>query len=519
MTYTPTVWEDNVTPVTAVNLNKMESGIAAAETPEGAQAKADVAVTVAELYTETKNSEHLDALDPHEQYALDTDLNIHTTNLVEHITSVERTTWDAKETTAGAQAKADVVQENLTEHQADYVRNPGFAPTTGGVANTYAAATTPALPALVDGVSIYLDVQVANTGASTLNWDSKGAKAIVDGKGNALIAGKMPLNGIVGVRYNASTTNFQLLGEGGDYGTAGSAQTLAGYTLGTSGGVIPGTMPSKVGSASVFTPGAADIAITQGYYGGVVGDGKVAAVVVPVANVLTGTTIAAQAGTMPNNPPPTTTITTQDGAATIPAGYNPGGTVTANMTNLSPTTIIAPNVVGGITGTASNIKSIQRGTISLTSGTSTTATISAVDTSKSIILVCSSIDSYGSNYDWASNWSVIPSFTSSTVVSFNRIGTPTGSTVSISYQVIEFSNVKSLQTGMTSGVSTNTTVSATINSVDTLKSILFISARNNSIDDHYLTTNGWLSSATQITFRGMLNLFSVYYRWYVVEFN
>lgn len=36
-----------------------------------------------------------------------------------------------------------------------------------------------------------------------------------------------------------------------------------------------GTMPNKVGSATVFTPSTADQAITQGYYGGVVGDGKV----------------------------------------------------------------------------------------------------------------------------------------------------------------------------------------------------------------------------------------------------
>ena len=54
-------------------------------------------------------------------------------------------------------------------HLADYVRQPGYAPTTGS-ANTYVVSTTPTLPALVDGVSAYLDVNVANTGASTLNW-------------------------------------------------------------------------------------------------------------------------------------------------------------------------------------------------------------------------------------------------------------------------------------------------------------------------------------------------------------
>ena len=110
---------------------------------------------------------------------------------------------------------AGQIKDTVTAHLADYVRNPAFGQTTGS-ANTYVFASTPALPALVDGVSAYLDINVANTGASTLDWDSKGAKAIVDGKGVAVIAGKLPLNGIVGVRYNLSTTSFQLLGEGGD---------------------------------------------------------------------------------------------------------------------------------------------------------------------------------------------------------------------------------------------------------------------------------------------------------------
>lgn len=146
--------------------------------------------------------------------------------------------------------KTAELDQAVNVHLADFVRNPAYGPTTGGTGtpNAYLFSSTPALPALVDGVSAYLDVNVANTGAATLNWDNTGAHSIVDGKGGALIAGKMPLNGIVGVRYNASTGNFQLLGEGGDYGTAGAAQTLTGYTLGTVNGVIPGTMPNLSGN-------------------------------------------------------------------------------------------------------------------------------------------------------------------------------------------------------------------------------------------------------------------------------
>jgi hypothetical protein len=135
---------------------------------------------------------------------------------------------------------AGQIKDTVTTHLADYVRQPAYGQTTGS-ANTYVFASTPALPALVDGVSAYLDINVANTGASTLNWDGKGAKAIVDGKGNALIAGKMPLNSIIGVRYNASTGNFQLLGEGGEYGTATAADVTLGKTIGTDAGIVTGT--------------------------------------------------------------------------------------------------------------------------------------------------------------------------------------------------------------------------------------------------------------------------------------
>jgi len=103
----------------------------------------------------------------------------------------------------------------VNAHLIDYVRNPAFGPATGLV-NAYTFSAMPAT-ALVDGMSVYLDnVIAANTGASTFNWSGSGAIAIKDAKGIALTAGKMPLNAIVGLRYNASVPCFQLLGEGSD---------------------------------------------------------------------------------------------------------------------------------------------------------------------------------------------------------------------------------------------------------------------------------------------------------------
>ena len=137
---------------------------------------------------------------------------------------------------AGAERTIETVKGNadaIEAHEADYVRQPAFG-STGGAANTYTFSSNPPLPALVDGVSTYLDIHAANTGVSTLNWDGKGAKPIVTGKGAALTAGKLPLNGIVGVRYNASAGNFQLLGEGGDErqgDNAALALSISGTTL------------------------------------------------------------------------------------------------------------------------------------------------------------------------------------------------------------------------------------------------------------------------------------------------
>lgn len=88
---------------------------------------------------------------------------------------------------------------------------------------------------------------------------------------------------------------------------------------------VPGTMTNKVGSGTVITPSSSEQTIPQGYYGGAAGDGKVAAVIVPVANVLSGTTIAGQTGTMPNRGAPTFTPGTTD--QSIPAGYYSGGAV------------------------------------------------------------------------------------------------------------------------------------------------------------------------------------------------
>ena len=123
---------------------------------------------------------------------------------------------DGKDSTAfataaqGAKADAAATQTSFNTHLADYIRQPGYG-TTAGSANTYTVTLSPAPTVYIDGIGIIVKINAANTGASTLNVNGLGAKAIADSKGNALTAGKLRLNGVYALRYDG--TNFVLLGE------------------------------------------------------------------------------------------------------------------------------------------------------------------------------------------------------------------------------------------------------------------------------------------------------------------
>ncbi|HEX2927751.1 MAG TPA: hypothetical protein VHP38_16075 [Ruminiclostridium sp.] len=189
--------------------------------------------------------------------------------------------------TTGGVAAYDTV---LT-HLSDYVRQPGYAVTTGS-ANTYAVTLSPAPTAYTDGMGIVVKINAANTGAATININSLGAKAIVDGKGNALVTGKLRLNGTYSLKYNSTSGNFILQGEGGS-GNAVASDLLSGKTASTDAGDIVGNMPNK--GAVTITPSNADQAIPAGYHNG---SGKVSAITgtATIADVVAGKTFASAAG-------------------------------------------------------------------------------------------------------------------------------------------------------------------------------------------------------------------------------
>lgn len=78
-----------------------------------------------------------------------------------------------------------------------------------GTANTYVATLTPALGGYTAGDIIYLKIAHANTGASTLNVNGLGAKAITLSDTSPLIGGELALNMIAQLFYDG--TRVQLL--------------------------------------------------------------------------------------------------------------------------------------------------------------------------------------------------------------------------------------------------------------------------------------------------------------------
>lgn len=121
--------------------------------------------------------------------------------------------------------------------------------------------------------------------------------------------------------------NFILQGEGGEYGTAGPAETLSGFTVGTENGVENGTL-ALTGDA-----GAGDVLLNKTFYN---------------TNAKSKGT-----GTMPNRGSVgTINLTTEGAEYVIPAGYHNGlGKVKAVISGLIASVIKAGVTVGGIAGT------------------------------------------------------------------------------------------------------------------------------------------------------------------------
>ena len=163
---------------------------------------------------------------------------------------------------AGEGRTTETVKGNadaIAAHLADGVKHINY--TTASGTNAY-TATINGIESLTEGLSLKIKFINANTEAATLNINELGAKTIQKSNGSALSSGSIKAGQIVHLVYSGSV--FQLLGEGGEYGTAGAAQVLLPYTIGTEDGLVTGTIPSK--GAATITPGTTNQVISAGQY-------------------------------------------------------------------------------------------------------------------------------------------------------------------------------------------------------------------------------------------------------------
>ena len=130
--------------------------------------------------------------------------------------------------------------EPLRNHIPDAVAHIRFGTATG--TNIKIMSISPPPVTLADGLAVSFKNVTENTEAVTLKVNNLDAMPVVKANGNPVSPGQLKANGIYTVRYNATTENFILQGEGGEYGTAGASDVLSGTTIGTENGIVQGTL-------------------------------------------------------------------------------------------------------------------------------------------------------------------------------------------------------------------------------------------------------------------------------------
>ena len=268
---------------------------------------------------------------------------------------------------------SDIIDGKLKELETNEI----YYAVATGTANNYAISVS-AITSYYDGLAVCAKINIASTGASTININGLGAKGIYDSLGNPITSGGLKANTPYTLRYNG--VNFILQGKGGG-GNVTADKLLIGATATGDSGAIVGTMPDN--GAINITPGMTAQTIPQGYTSGgtvagdsnlITGNIKAGATVFGVAgkssvvDTADGTTTADKilntytgyvngakvTGTMANNG--AVTITPGGTAKTIPPGYHNGAGTVATDVNLVTGNIIAGKTIFGVAGKASVVE-------------------------------------------------------------------------------------------------------------------------------------------------------------------
>ena len=161
---------------------------------------------------------------------------------------------------------------------------------------------------------------------------------------------------------------------------------------------------------------------------------------------------------------------------------------------------------------------VQRGRAAFAAGTATlNVTISAIDTTKTFVLVSSAINSASQTND--ERWTIRARLTSNTNLELSR--NETGTVVDAYWQVIQIDSAV-VQRGLTTIGAGASSATVAISSVDTTKSFLVLSARAaaavSGVESRYMV-RGRITSPIQLTFDRIDTTISVQIAWEVVSLN
>lgn len=166
----------------------------------------------------------------------------------------------------------------------------------------------------------------------------------------------------------------------------------------------------------------------------------------------------------------------------------------------------------------SNIKSIQTGTTTFNTS-SATQVISPIDINKSILLI-SYYSVFGDNNP--AKELVRGQISSANQLTFNLGATP-GGNILVSWTVIEFTNVKSLQRGTLAKTANTTEQTLTISAIDTTKCfiIAYMSMADSTATIYYMPLKYRIINSTSIGFQGSFTsaVTPINIDWQVIEFN
>lgn len=181
-------------------------------------------------------------------------------------------------------------------------------------------------------------------------------------------------------------------------------------------------------------------------------------------DILSGKTATVDGGLVTGSMPEigSPSITPGTTAKTLSPGHYTGGTVSGD-TNLTSSNIVSGKSIFGVTGSASGVKSIQRGYFQASSGVVGNITLpTAVDMSKSIV-----------NFNKAATLGTMGGFgksymilTSNQNIEYKFTTNSSWPTIFVSYEVIELANIKSLQRIAFTSAGYPTATNITIAAVD-----------------------------------------------------